>query len=186
LYQLGAADDSIREIAVERIKGYDDRSRSDVAFGLLNLSAVWPLPEVLPVCIEMLKSDTLLSNKVIAANAIMKLGPAGDEALPELEKLLQDLEQQGGDFRYINTVKRAIMLVSGRNDVPHTVTPAATVAAQPTPVPPAATPVQQPKSAASPAAAAKSAPSGFPLVPVAILAAVIAGIVLYLLRRKST
>lgn len=63
--------------------------------------------------------------------------------------------------------------------------------AQTTPVPPTTTPVQQPESTApatpSPTATeTKPAPSGFPIVPVAIVGAVIVGIVLFLLRRKST
>lgn len=111
LYQLDAADGRVREIALGRIRAYEDRSQADVAFGLLSLPAVWSLSEVLPVCMEILKSDTLLSNKVVAATAIMKFGSAGKEALPELKKLLQDLKQQGGDFRYIHTVQRAIRLV---------------------------------------------------------------------------
>jgi len=49
--------------------------------------------------------------------------------------------------------------------------------------------VEEPQFAASPTPAMdtnKPASSGFPVVPVAILTAVIAGIVIYLLRRKST
>ncbi len=62
--------------------------------------------------------------------------------------------------------------------------------AQTTPVPAAATPVQQPKSTApatpSPTVAETKSSPGFPIVPVAIVGAVIVGIVLYLLRHKST
>jgi hypothetical protein len=186
LYQLGAADASVREIAVERIRAYDDRSRSDVAFGLLNLSAVWPLPEALPVCIELLKSDTPLSNKVIAANAIMKLGPAGAEALPDLEKLLQELEQQGGDFRDVYTIKRAIMLVCGRSDTPQAVTPPAEMA-QTTPIPSRATPNHLPKSGTSPLPVVQAEPSKsspWPWIIGAILVLAIAGGILLKLRRK--
>lgn len=55
-----------------------------------------------------------------------------------------------------------------------------------TPVPSANKMNQQPKSAASPMPAETQSSPGFPIVPVAIVGAVIVGIVLYLLRRKST
>lgn len=63
--------------------------------------------------------------------------------------------------------------------------------AQATPIPPATTTAQQPNfplpATPSPTAdETKSTPSGFPIVPVAIVGALILGIVLYLLRRKST
>lgn len=62
-------------------------------------------------------------------------------------------------------------------------------AAPTTPVPPTTTPVQQPQSTApatpSPTAAQTQSSRGFPIVPLAIGGAVIVGIVLYLLRRKS-
>lgn len=66
-------------------------------------------------------------------------------------------------------------------------TPMSTVITQAAPMPPAATPVQQLKSAASPTPAPEPKPAspGFPVVPVAIVVAVVVGIVLYLLRRKS-
>lgn len=60
-------------------------------------------------------------------------------------------------------------------------------AAQSTPAQPTATPIQS-KSQASPTPTTEtnSAPAGFPIVPAAIVGAVIVGIVLYLVRRKST
>lgn len=67
-------------------------------------------------------------------------------------------------------------------------TPTPATATQTPPIPPVGTSDQKPKSAAAPtpAAEAKSAPSGFPFVPMAIVGAVILGIVLYLRRRKSS
>lgn len=58
----------------------------------------------------------------------------------------------------------------------------------PTEEPTSSTPMQQPKSTASssPTAETKLAPSSFPILPAAIIGAVIVGIVFYLLRRKST
>jgi len=187
MFQLGLADVSVRTAVAARLRDYQSESKRDVAFGLLNLASAWPIPEVLPVILEILQSDEQTGAKMVAINALIKLGPQAEEALPEIEKLLQTLEQQGADFRDINTIKRAIMLVSGQGDTPQAATPAAT-AAQTTSVPPTAMPVQQPKSAASPSPAAaepKSSP-GFPVLPVAIVAAVLVGVVLYLLRRKST
>jgi hypothetical protein len=69
-------------------------------------------------------------------------------------------------------------------------TPSRITTEQSTPVPtppPAPLEKQTPKPAASltPAAEPKPSPSGFPIVPVAIIAAVIVGIVFYFLRRKS-
>lgn len=65
--------------------------------------------------------------------------------------------------------------------------PAQTVPVPATPTPP---PVEKstPLPTASPIATpeTKSAPSGFPVVPVAIIAAVIVGILIFILRRKST
>lgn len=59
-------------------------------------------------------------------------------------------------------------------------------AAETTPVPPTTTPVQKQKPQPSPTVAeTKSAPPGFPIVPVSIVAAVIAGIIILILRRKS-
>jgi hypothetical protein len=58
----------------------------------------------------------------------------------------------------------------------------------PTPLSPAPVEKQAPKPEASSTLAVetKSAPSGFPIVPVAIVGAVIVGIVVFLLRRKSS
>ncbi len=71
----------------------------------------------------------------------------------------------------------------GNKPLPTTITPTAGV--QTTPAPSVATPVQQAQTAMSPTVAQTQSTLGFPFVPVTILAAVIVGIVLYLLRRKS-
>jgi hypothetical protein len=150
LYQLGRADDEVRTLAAARIAGYNQRSESQVAFGLLNLGAVWPLPEALPVCIEMLKSNEPVGSKMVAASAIMKLGPAAAEALPELQRFLAQLRAQSGDFRDINTLERAVRVVSGQTDAPSPRAPQATpVAATPSPATPvpSATPTASPQPA---------------------------------------
>lgn len=185
LSKSGLMDDEIGTIAANRIGEYQSDANPDLALNLIRTAAFVSVPQAASQLIEIIKSDDRIGAKMTAANAIMKLGPAGAEALPELEKLLQELEQNGGDFRDVNTIKRAIMLVSGRSDGPQAVTLPAT-AAQTTPVPPATTPVQQVKSAASatPAAETKSS-SGFPIVPVGTIGAVLVGIIFYLLRRKT-
>jgi hypothetical protein len=67
--------------------------------------------------------------------------------------------------------------------------PATTKQSTPAPATPTPVPVEKstPQPAVSPTAAqATPAPSGFPIVPVAIVGAVIVGILFYFLRRKST
>ena len=68
-----------------------------------------------------------------------------------------------------------------------TPTPTPATTAQTTPVPAAATPVQHPKSTATPSPTVQSQSSrGLPIVPLSIVVVVIAGIALFILRRKST
>ncbi len=137
LYQMGKADDEVRAIAVQRIAGYKDQDQSDVAFRLLNLAAVWPLPEALPLCREMINSDAHVRSKIVAVNALMKLGPAAAEALPDLQRFLAQLRSQGGDFRDVNTLDRATRIISGQTDAPSPPAPAPTsVAATPSPATP--------------------------------------------------
>lgn len=182
MFQLGLADAPVRTAITERLQEYPSESKRDVAFGLLNLASAWPIPEALPVLIEILRSNEQIGAKMVAINALIRLGPQANEALPEIEKTLQELERQGGDFRDINTVKRAIMIVSGRGDTPQLVTPAATVA-QTTPVPLVTTPSQkQPPSPSPTAAETKSTP--WPWIIGAILLLVVAGGILLKLRRK--
>jgi hypothetical protein len=149
LYQTGRADSEVRNLAAERIAAYKERSGYDAAFGLLRASEYRALPEALPVCIEMLKSDAPAGNKMVAVGALMKLGPAAAAALPELQRFLAQLRTQGGDFRDVNTVERAKRIVSGQ------------AAIQTLPVPPAATPAPS-----TPVPTATPAPS-IPAVTVA-------------------
>jgi len=85
-----------------------------------------------------------------------------------------------------------VMEINARVNAQQITTPPPTTTAQSTPVPTPPSPdlvdKQPPKPSASltPMAETRSAPSDFPIVPVAINAAVIVGIVFYLLRRKST
>lgn len=187
LSKSGLLDDEIGVIVADRIGEYQSGINPDLALNLIRTAAFVPIPQATSQLIEIIKSDDRIGAKITSANAIMKLGPAGEEALPELENLLQELEQQGGDFRDINTVKRAIMLVSSRDDARQAEALVAVMASQSTPDPSEPTPVQQPKTSKSPTQTEGRMPasSGLPIMPVAILAAVIAGVVIFILRRRS-
>lgn len=188
LSKAGLMDDEIGTIAADRIGEYQSGANPDLALNLIRTAAFIPVPQATNQLIEIIKSDDRVGAKMTAANAIMKLGPAGEDALPELEKLLQELEQQGGDFRDVNTIKRAIILASGRGDAPQVETPPAT-APQTNSTPPTTMPVQRPNSTSqampSPTAAeTKFASSGIPIVPVAMLAAITLSFLILIFRRR--
>lgn len=142
-------------------------------------------PGMLPLLAQALKKKLSVH---WYSQAMAAYGAEAQPYLPLLEMLAADPTVVGrGDIaNAIAVIKnpspqaaatpriKAISLVDDRALKPPTPT---TTAAQTTAVP-AATPVQQPQ-------AATPAPSGFPIVPVAIVGAVIVGIVLCLLRRKS-
>ena len=92
-----------------------------------------------------------------------------------------DAMSSGGDdsIKEASSQTQTSQIASSKNKSPST--SPSPIATQSTPVPALAPPVQTPKSAT----AQIPFPSSFPMVPVAILAAVIVGIVLYILRRKS-
>jgi hypothetical protein len=126
LYALRLADEEVRNISAQRIANYKERGERQVAFGLLRVANYELLPEALPTCVEMLKSDAAVGSKMVAANAIMRLGPAAAAALPELQRFLAQLRAQGGDFRDINMLERAVQVVSGQSELPKRVSAAAT------------------------------------------------------------
>jgi len=173
LSKSGLMDDEIEAIAANRIGEYQSGANPDLALNLIRTAAFVPVPKATNELIEIIKSDNRVGTKMTAANAIMKLGPAGAEALPELEKFLLELEHNGGDFRDINTIKRTIMHVSGRGSVSNVNTLAAS-AAQTTPVPAAGTPATE-----------RTSSPGFPVAPAVIFLTVVVGILVCLLRRKS-
>jgi len=186
MFQLGLADVPVRTAITERLQQYQSESKRDVAFGLLNLASAWPIPEALPVITEILNSNEQIGAKMVAINALIRLGPQAKEALPEIERILQELERQGGDFRDINTAKRAIMLVSGRGETPQPATSVATPV-QSTPIPPSATLMQQPKSSPpdtpSPSVGETKSSPWLWIIGSILLLAVMGGILLKL-RRK--
>lgn len=143
LFLAGMADASVREIAAKRMAEFDPRDNSgqSVALALLQYARYDPIPEGFETYLRILRDDKPVSDRMLAVNALMELGPRARAALPEIEKLLQQLEEQGGDFRDIDTVKQAISLIRGRGDAAQTaVSPAATAAQTASPSP-TATPV---------------------------------------------
>jgi hypothetical protein len=116
LFQTGMADQEVTDIAIKRMESYQNPEDQDIAFNLIHLAAVWPIPDALDFFTEVLKTDNRLGAKISVVKAIIKLGPRGATALPELQNLLQELEQQKGDFRDIDTVKQAIQVVSRKDN----------------------------------------------------------------------
>lgn len=150
LSKAGLLDDEVGNIAAIRIAEYHSLANPDLALNLVRTAAFVPVPQATDQLIEILKSDERIGARMTAANAIMKLGQAGAKALPELENLLQDLLQNGGDFRDINTIKRAIMIASGGDDVSQ-VLASRPMEAHPMPTPQAGTPnLPKPKTSPSP------------------------------------
>lgn len=188
LSKSGLMDDEIGAIAADRIEEYQSGANPDLALNLIRTAAFVPVPQAANQLIEIIKSDDRIGAKMTAANAIMKLGPDGEKALPELEKLLQELEQKGGDFRDINTVKRAITLVSGRSDIPRAATPKPAAMTQNTAPISATTLTATPRTSASPTATVaeeEPASTGLPIVPVVVLVAVIVGVAAFVMGRRS-
>jgi len=116
LWKLGLLDSDIEAIATRRIAGYKTPGDSDVAFNLIRSAADIPLPSAVDLLTDILKDDDRVSVQVIVAQALGRLGPDGRESLPYLQQVLDDLREGKADFRDINTVGRALMKVSGRND----------------------------------------------------------------------
>lgn len=120
---------------------------------------------------------------------------ANEKAVREMMKEVQSTASQSNLLPLIDLLPEVVEVVKESASPPTATAPTQTAPdstqeLESTPASPTATPVQQPKSTAlatqSPTEAeTMSAPSGFPIVPVAILAALIVGIILYLLRRKK-
>lgn len=94
-------------------------------------------------------------------------------------------------FQAARQKKSSLRPMSSTGASPRSDVPAATPwpTATGTPIPPVATPIQEQTPQPSPTAAeteSKPSSSGFPIVPVVIVAALVSGILLYIIRRKST
>jgi hypothetical protein len=212
IFNLGMDTPDVREEIIKRMAEYQPESYKSSAANEIFYAAgaAWRMEETIPFYLEILQSEYRNKNELngrvrTVANAVRGLGPKAADVLPLLQQQLARMKAENADFRDINVIEGAIRAIEGKepiepllsvngagpvgaNPLPRSSapTPAATVA-QTTPVPAAATPVQQPKSTATPSPTAETSSSrGFPIVPVAIVVAVIVGIVLYLLRRKST
>jgi len=115
LSKTGLSDDTVRKIAAQRISTWDpqDNTGSSVALGLVHTAAYIPLPEALDSLIKILDTDSRAPAKVVAATAIMAIGPPAASALPDLKRQLSLLQSNNADFRDINTFKRTIRVVDG-------------------------------------------------------------------------
>lgn len=111
--------------------------------------------------------------------AMLASGSAGGTLGRDLEKAIETIKSPPSQAEPKAQIKPVSLV-----DASSPTSPPATATS--TPVPPAATPTQKHALLPSPPPAETHSSSGFPIVPVAIISAVIVGIVLYLLRRKST
>jgi hypothetical protein len=213
IVNLGMDTPDVREEIVKRMSEFQDSYKSPAAAEIYAGAKEWRIEEAVPFYVELLQREYRNNEELnwrvrSVAESVRGLGPQAAAVLPLLQQQLARMKAENADFRDINVIEGAIRAVEGKepiepllsvsgagpvgeNPLPKSSTPTPLGAAPSTPISPMATPVQQPKSTAqatpSPTAAeTMSAPSGFPIVPVAILAALIVGIVLYLLRRKST
>ncbi len=159
---------------MKTIGGFNDPATSETAFALVNDVSLWqwPLPEALPIYKEILKSSTSVTGKVAVANALKNMGGGATDALAELNTELLNLEKSGANFRYVNAFKEAIQVIGGED-------------VKPTESKIQSTEINKASSASTPMMGAeKPTSSSFPIVAVVILVAVIAGAVVFFLRRK--
>ena len=188
LVDAGYRSDQINNALISALSDKDMRVRERTS----RIIAEVKPPGALPKLAELLKDQQMARDFVV--QAIAAYGIEALPYLPNLEKLLTDPSIGGtlpGRVRAaIDNIKNPppqaaatpqIKAVSLLSSAPSK--PAQSVAAQ---MPPPSS--QQSKLAASPTptvAAEKQPSSSFPVVPVVILAAVIAGAFVFLLRRKS-
>lgn len=190
LVDAGYRSDQIDSALISALSDQDMRVRERTSRVIAEVKP----PNALPKLAELLTDQQMVRDFVVQA-----IGEYGHEALPyvpNLEKLLTD-PAVGGTLRpriqaAIESIKNPPSEASA-TPIIESVSLVDASSKPPTPAPSNPVPTQQPKSTAvatpmpSPTAEeTMPAPSGFPIVPVAVLAAVILGIVLYLLRRRST
>ena len=115
LDKLGLIDSTIENIVSKRIAdvNVNDNSGKSVPLGLISEAGEIPIPPALNTFIKVLESAPSIWGKAAAAEAIMRLGPGGASALPELEKQLALFKASHADFRAINRLTRAISVVKG-------------------------------------------------------------------------
>lgn len=177
IFLANAQTPETRELTVDLLKHTDNSSLfRDAA----NIGSAWKMTEA----IEPLLQGLLNENphfKLYAAGALADLGV--NDAVPEMRKQLEGISDPSLQSLMLNAIDRLA------NPAPQAVTPPATTTQKARdPISQVATPVQQPKPVDSPsliAAETKPAPPSFPIVPVAIVGAVIVGILIFILRRKS-
>jgi len=172
--------------------------------------AEWRIKEAVPLYADLLQSSyrdkTELNWRVRSiAAAVRPLGSQAADILPLLQQQIARMKLENADFQDIKVVEGAIRAIEGKdpiepllavsgagplgaNPLAQSSVPPTATTLKSTPDQAAATPDQQRKSETplSPIPTAEPpSSSSLPMIFVAILAAVILGIVLYILRRKS-
>lgn len=208
IFNLGMDTPDVREEIIKRMAEYQPESYKSSAANEIFYAAgaAWRMEEAIPFYLDILQREYRNKNELngrvrTVANAVRGLGSKAADVLPLLQHQLARMKAEEADFRDINVVERAIRAIEGKEPIEPllSVNGAGPVGANPLPrgsapstaarITPvlAAPPVHQIKSVASATPAAEiPSPSSFPIVPVAIVVAVILGVVIYLLRRKST
>jgi hypothetical protein len=208
LVNHGMATPDVRQEIVKRMTNYQNSYKTPIAAEIYSGAKEWRIEEALPLYIELLQSEYRSKEELnwrfrSVAESVRGLGSKATAILPLLQQQLARMKAESADFRDINIIEGAIRAIEGKDPIepllavsgagpivknPQPTISSLTTAAQKTPMPPMETLVQQPKSEATPSIKIEvetPSSSSFPILPVAILAAVIVGIVIYILRRKS-
>ena len=209
IFQLGLDTPEVRQEIVKRMSAYQESEENTSAAEIyFSAGAEWRLEEAVPLYIELLQSEYRSKEELnwrvrSVAESVRGLGSKATAILPLLQQQLARMKAESADFRDINIIEGAIRAIEGKDPIepllavsgagpivknPQPTISSLTTAAQKTPMPPMETLFQQPKSEATPSIKIEvetPSSSSFPILPVAILAAVIVGIVLYIFRRKS-
>ena len=209
IFQLGLDTPEVRQEIVKRMSAYQESDENTAAAEIyFSAGAEWRLEEAVPLYIELLQSEYRSKEELnwrfrSVAESVRGLGSKATAILPLLQQQLARMKAESADFHDINIIEGAIRAIEGKDPIepllavsgagpivknPQPTISSLTTAAQKTPMPPMETLVQQPKSEATPSIKIEvetPSSSSFPILPVAILAAVIVGIVIYILRRKS-
>lgn len=156
-------------------------SRRSALYAIGSSGDVSSVDEVLP-----LLEDKALSNRVIAAKTLLKIGDISTAA--KIEKVLEkrrrgltaEQVEKDGSFRHGYAAIKELM---NKSNAPQSQARSPSASEQSIPL------ATMPRPAASPSPAAieaaeKPASTVFPIVPVIIVALVIVGVVVFLLRRK--
>jgi len=193
MVQAGYQSAAVKDATLAGLDANNWRERAKAADVIAQLKP----DEALPKLAALLKVESGNVEQLSALHeiisAIAAYGSKASAYLPELERLLLD-PSIGGTLSdriraAIATIKNPPLQPAATAQIKpvslvDTTSPPPSFTATAKPFPPAATPSLKQSSSPSQSTGAESPPAGFSIVPVAILAAVIAGIVLYLLLHK--